>query len=76
MLYHLISVGLSDRYEPSPIYTILPDGSKVEVGPDALSYLFAVAVGLPVFVAVLSVPFIYHYCFDKKKVNRVHRYRY
>jgi len=55
---------------------MLPDGSKIEVGPDVSSYLFAVAVGLPVFIAVLSVPFIYHYCFDKKKVIRGSRYRY
>jgi hypothetical protein len=76
MLYNLITVGLSDRYEPSPVYTVLPDGSKAEIGPDVWAYVYAVAIGLPVFIAVLSVPFIYHYCFDKKKVNRGSRYRY
>lgn len=75
MLYNLISVGLSDRYEPSPIYTVLPDGSKVEVSADPLSYVYAVVVGLPLFIAVLSVPFIYHYCVDKKQ-NRNPKYRY
>ena len=65
MLYQLIMFGLSDRYEPSPVYTTLADGSKAELGADVWSYIYAVAVGLPLFVAVLSVPFIYHYCTDK-----------
>lgn len=70
--------GLSDRYEPSPVYTSLADGSKAEVVPDAWSYVYAVAVGLPLFMGLLSLPFIYHYCTDKpiKTRNLGSRYRY
>jgi hypothetical protein len=76
MLYPLVMFGVSDRFEPSPIYTMMPDGSRAEVSADPLSYVYAVAVGLPLFVAVLSVPFIYHYCFDKKNAGRGSRRRY
>ena len=78
MVYQLIMFGVSDRYEPSPLYTTLADGSKVELVPDAWSYVYAIAVGLPLFIAVLSVPFIYHYCAEKriKTRNLGTRYRY
>jgi hypothetical protein len=76
MVYPLIIFGLSDRYEASPLYTTLPDGSKAEIVPDASAYVFAIVVGIPLFVSVLAVPFIYHYCFDKKNTIRGSRRRY
>jgi len=74
MLLLSTALASSDRYEPSPVYTLLPDGSTAEVEPNLTSYIYATMVGIPVFIVVMSIPFIYHYCIDLKKTKHKHNW--
>lgn len=57
MFYITPVFTISDRDEPSPVYTTLANGNKVEVGTDAVSYIIAAFSGLTLFAFILIIPY-------------------
>jgi len=40
-----------------PVYTRLPDGTRVEIMFDLTSYLVAISIGFPLFLLILGIHF-------------------
>jgi hypothetical protein len=54
----------SDKHEPSPIYTTLADGSKVEIMFDLKSYAIAISIGIPLFLLMVAIHFSIRFVYE------------
>ena len=60
----------SDKDEPSPIYTTLADGSKVEIMFDFKSYAIAISIGIPLFILIVAIHFYIRYLYETYQERR------
>jgi hypothetical protein len=53
------SLDLSDRREAIALF-------KNEGNVDIYSYVYGFVIGMPIFMVIMLIPFVYHYCVDEK----------
>ena len=49
-----LAAANSDYDRPTPVYTVLPDGERVEIMFDIKSYLIAALFGIPMFILIMG----------------------
>lgn len=49
-----LAAANSDYDRPTPIYTMMPDGNRVEIMFDIKSYMAAALFGIPIFVLMMG----------------------